>query len=49
VRQLNERLEGLTNKTNQSRKESEMLRESLDLKEKENAAVKKRLQGSEDA
>lgn len=49
VRQFKERLEGLANKSNQSRKESEMLRESLDLKEKENAAIKKRLQGAEDA
>lgn len=49
IRQLNERLEGFTNKTNQSKKESDMLKESLDLKEKENSAVKKRLQSSEDA
>jgi len=32
VRQLNERLEGFNNKTNQSKKESDMLRESLELK-----------------
>lgn len=45
--QLKEKLEGANNRANQARKEADMLRESLDLKEKEVAAMKKRMQSSD--
>lgn len=49
INQLKERIEGLNNKANQAKKEADMIRETLVLKEKEIATLKKRLQGLDES
>lgn len=48
ISQLKERLEGANSRSAQAKKEAEMLKESLELKEREAATMKKRMQASED-